>query len=360
VTYRLPAEWEPQDAVLIAWPHEDTDWGPVLARVEPAFAAMVREVSRRQHAVVLCRAPHDLYHRLAAWGANMDRVRLVAVPTNDTWARDFGPITLVSSSGARAKCLDFRFNGWGGKFDATLDDAANARLWTRWGLGSAELSRSKLILEGGSVESNGCGVVLTTAACLLAPGRNEGATEESLTRELASQLCASQIVWLRNGHLEGDDTDGHIDTLARFVAPDAIAYVRCDDPTDSHFESFAAMEQELRGLRSVSGAPYRLFPLPWPKARYGEAGKRLPMSYANFLIINSAVLVPIYGDARDAEAVAAVAALFPDREAVAIDCSEIIEQSGAVHCLTMQIPAGVLFPAQPSRHDGPAAQSPHT
>lgn len=346
MTHRLPAEWETQDAVLLAWPHPHSDWWPDIDRVEPAFAAMARAVSRFQTALVLVPSVEWGRERLALHGlVPSDRLRLVPVATNDTWARDFGPTGLVvdrlAGDGARARLVDFVFNGWGGKFEATLDNGAT-RAAGALGLWSAEVSTTDWVLEGGSIDANGRGDLLTTTACLLAPGRNEGATRAELDQMLRERLFVDRVHWLQHGRLEGDDTDGHVDTLARFVDESTIAYVRCDDAGDTHFDSFQAMEAELRELRGANGAPFRLVPLPWPRARFDATGRRLPASYANFLVINGAVLVPTYDDPSDARAVQVVGSLFPGREAISIDCSAIIEQSGAVHCLTMQLPRGVV------------------
>jgi agmatine deiminase len=197
-------------------------------------------------------------------------------------------------------------------------------------------------LEGGSIESDGCGTLLTTSQCLLNPNRNPDLNSEQIEKELRDTLGCQRILWLHHGHLLGDDTDAHVDTLARLAPNDTILYVVCDDPRDEHYPALSRMAEELAAFRTEAGQPYRLLPLPWPAARFDDDGQRLPATYANFLIINGAVLVPTYDDPQDAQALITVGAAFPDREIIGIDCSAIILQHGSLHCLTMQLPQGVL------------------
>ncbi len=334
----LPAEWAPQVGVMLTWPHEDSDWRPFLAAVEPVFVRIAVEVARREDVVIACR-DEALATRvrglLTAAGAPIDRVRLHAVPTQDTWARDHGPITILRKGWPLL--LDFGFNGWGGKFAADQDDQISRRLHARGAFDQAAIARIDLVLEGGSVESDGLGTLLTTRQCLLSATRS-GLSEAELTAQLQALFGLERVLWLGHGHLEGDDTDGHIDTLARFTDPGTIAYQSCEDREDPHFAGLQAMAQELAAMRTLAGEPYRLVALPWPRARHSAEGERLPASYANFLIINDAVLVPTYDDPADAPALAALAACFPDREIVGIDCLAVIEQYGSLHCLTMQLP----------------------
>ena len=338
---RLPAEWEPQDGVLVAWPHENSDWHPWLAEVEPVFTEIVRQVSRFETALVV--VPEQERSRidglLAAAGTDMARVRLFAIDTNDTWARDFGPITIEVDG--RPCLLDFGFNGWGLKFAADRDNLITGRLHASGAFGATPRRVCGLILEGGSIESDGAGTVLTTAECLLNPNRNPHLTKDEIEAALAGTFGADRFLWLTHGWLAGDDTDSHIDTLARLCPDDTLAYVRCDDPDDEHYRELALMEDELRRLTTRAGRPYRLIPLPWPGAKV-DAGERLPATYANFLVVNGAVLVPTYRDPRDGEALAAVATAFPDREVVGIDCLPLILQHGSLHCVTMQLPKGTL------------------
>ena len=228
-----------------------------------------------------------------------------------------------------------------------LDNRINKQLQAQ-GLWKAPLDTVGLILEGGSIESDGNGTILTTAECLLNGNRNPHLAKTGLEAELNGFFGAGHFLWLENGYLAGDDTDSHVDTLARLCPDDTIAYVVCDDPADEHYPALGAMERELMAFRTVDGRPYRLIPLPWPEARYNEAGERLPATYANFLIINGAVLVPTYRDKSDAAALRAVADAFPGRKIIGIDCLPLILQHGSLHCVTMQLPKGVLGQGLPA------------
>ena len=337
---RLPAEWEPQDGVLLAWPHAGSDWRDSLAEVVPVFTRIAAAISRFERLIIVAPEIAPVREQLHAAGVDTAQAALFPMPTNDTWARDFGPVTVLESQGP--VLLDFGFNAWGLKFAADLDNQVTANLARLGAFGRCARHVPGLVLEGGSIESDGAGTVLTTASCLLNPNRNPHLDRQGIERALTSLLGASRLLWLENGHLAGDDTDAHIDTLARFCAEDAIAYVRCDDPDDEHFAAFAAMEAELRTFRTLAGRPYRLIPLPWPAACHGHDGRRLPATYANFLIINNAVLAPTYSIPQDAEALAVLAQAFPNREVISIDCRPLIAQHGSLHCVTMQIPQGVL------------------
>jgi agmatine/peptidylarginine deiminase len=337
---RFPAEWEPQSAVLLAWPHEGTDWAPRLAEVEATYVALVAAITRFQP-VVLCVAGAALCQRarrlLVDGGVPMQRVRMVEVEYDDTWLRDSGPITLCG--GDQALLLDFRFTGWGGKFEAGRDDRLVEALSEQKLFLNSSRQAIDFALEGGAIETDGQGSLLTTWRCLHErhPGRDR-ATLEGMLRE---HLRQRRVLWLEHGYLEGDDTDAHIDTLARFAAPDAIVYQGCDDPQDSHYAELQAMAAELAALRMVEGSPYRLFALPWPRPIL-DGDRRLAASYANFLIVNGAVLMPTYGDPADARAAQVLAAAFPQREVVGVPCRPLIWQNGSLHCLTMQLPQGVV------------------
>ncbi len=334
----LPAEWAPQVGVMLTWPHEDSDWRPFLAAVEPVFVRIAVEVARREDVVIACRdvaLAGRVRMLLRAAGVDLARVHLHAVPTQDTWARDHGPITIVRRDAPLL--LDFGFNGWGGKFAADQDDQISRRLHGLGAFEQAPIARIDLVLEGGSIETDGAGTLLTTRQCLLSATRS-GLSEAEITAQLTALFGLERVLWLGHGHLEGDDTDGHIDTLARFTDAGTIAYQGCGDPADPHFAGLQAMAGELVAMQTLDGTPYRLVPLPWPRARFSAEGERLPASYANFLIINDAVLVPTYDDPADARALAALADCFPGREVVGIDCLPVIEQYGSLHCLTMQLP----------------------
>ncbi len=339
-TVRFPAEWEPQSAVLIAWPHPETDWGPRLVDVEETYIALVVAITAFQDAVI-CVADDDLQTyaeaRLRSARVDMDRVRFVTVEYDDTWLRDSGPITLKTADGFLQ--LDFRFTGWGGKFEASRDDRLVEALTAQGVFANATREQIDFALEGGGIETDGAGTLLTTWKCL--HERHPDASREQLTAKLASWLRQDRVLWLDHGYLEGDDTDAHIDTLARFAAEDAIVYQGCDDVSDTHYPELQAMAGELAALRTRDGKPYRLFALPWAKPIFDD-GRRLAASYANFLIVNGAVLMPSYGDPADARAQEVMAEAFPGREIVPVPCRPLIWQNGSLHCITMQLPEGVL------------------
>jgi agmatine deiminase len=331
---RLPAEWEPQDAVLICWPHEKTDWAPILNAAEAVFMDIAETIARFEKLIVVVPSKECVRTKLSARGVNLKNVVLYEIESNDTWARDFGPITIYEEG--KPVLLDFTFTGWGGKFEAALDNQITEKLHKLGAFGKTPLRKVDLILEGGSIESDGAGTLLTTAECLLNPNRNKKLNKAQVEEMLTDELAVKSFQWLENGWLAGDDTDAHVDTLARLCPDNTIVYVQCDDPADEHFPALQAMENELK----QTGA--RLLPLPWPKAKFDADGERLPATYANFLIINGAVLVPTYNDAADSQALETVRDAFPDREIIGIDCSTLIIQHGSLHCVTMQIPKGSL------------------
>lgn len=339
-TYRFPAEWEPQSAILIAWPTADTDWAPRLGEVEDAYIQLVAGITRFQPAVIVV-ADDDVeayaQARLQSNRIDMDRVRFITAPYDDTWLRDSGPITL--RDGERFNLLDFRFTGWGGKYGASDDDQLIQRLQAQSLFGDAGRESIDFALEGGAIETDGNGTLLTTWNCL--HERHPDASREELTAKLSDWLKQDRVLWLDHGYLEGDDTDAHIDTLARLAPNDAIVFQACDDESDSHYAELKAMADDIAALRTREGKPYRLFPLPWAKPIL-DGERRLAASYANFLIVNGAVLMPSYGDPADPKAAAVLAEAFPGREIVQIDCRPIIWQNGSLHCLTMQLPAGLV------------------
>jgi agmatine/peptidylarginine deiminase len=338
---RLPAEWEPQAAVLIAWPHAGTDWAERLEQVETTYVALATAVTRFQSLIIVVADAALRAHvntKLQDSGADMARIRFVELPYDDTWLRDSGPITL-RSDGNRFQLTDFRFTGWGGKFGAEQDDALIAGLVQAGVFGSAEHKRIDWALEGGGIESDGAGTVLTTWRCLVQ--RHPEQSREEMSAILRDSLHAKRVLWLDYGYLEGDDTDAHIDTLARFAPDDRIVYQACDDVGDAHHAELKRMGEELAALRTPGGKPYALYPLPWAKPILDE-GRRLAASYANYLIVNGAVLVPAYGDAADDEAARIIGQAHPGRTVVQVPCRPLIWQNGSLHCITMQLPAGLL------------------
>lgn len=337
---RLPAEWEIQDGVLMAWPHEGTDWAYMLDDVRPVFVDIIRQITRFER--VLLTAPYaasaEAY--LKESGVDLTRVTICEVPNNDTWARDFGPITVIFND--KPVLMDFGFNGWGLKFPANLDNLISKQLKQAGAL-LPKLNTIGLIMEGGSLESDGLGTIMTTTECLMSPNRNPQLDLSEVEQALAATVGAKRILWLDHGFLAGDDTDSHIDTLARFCPDNTIVYQLCDHPLDEHFEQLKLMERQLQTFTAPDGSPYRLIALPWPKARFDEQAHRLPATYANFLIINGAVLVPTYRDPEnDNIALERIAQAFPGREIIGVDCLPLLEQHGSLHCVTMQLPQGVL------------------
>ena len=336
----FPAEWEPQSAVLVAWPHAGTDWAERLAGVEETYIALVAAITRFQN-VVICVADDDVETyaeiRLRSNRVDMERVRFATAPYDDTWLRDSGPITLIE--GGAFRLLDFRFTGWGGKFEAGDDDRLVERLDAGGLFRDARRTSIDFALEGGAIDTDGAGTLLTTWQCL--HERHPQASREELTEKLAGWLHQDRVLWLDHGYLEGDDTDAHVDTLARFAPNDAIVFQACDDEADSHFAELKAMGGEIAALRTQDGRPYTLFPLPWARPIL-DGQRRLAASYANFLIVNGAVLMPAYGDAADDAAAAVLADAFPEREIVQIPCRPLIWQNGSLHCLTMQLPRGLV------------------
>lgn len=342
MTFRLLPEWAPQCGVLLTWPAAHTDWLDILDEAEASYVEIACAIALRETCVIICvDAAHrdHILARLRLRAVNEANLRFVHAAYDDTWVRDYGPITV--SDGKSLQLRDFGFNGWGQKFSAVRDDAVSRKLAAD-GLFRAPLGTIDMFLEGGGIETDGRGSLLTTSACLLSKFRNPHLDRSATERELKRLLGMDRILWLEHGHLAGDDTDSHIDTLARFCDENTICYVACDDREDEHYEDLAAMEDELKALRNADGEPYELVPLPWPAGAYAPDGHRLPASYANFLIINGAVLVPTYRDNADPEVLARLARCFPDRQVIGIDCLPLIHQHGSLHCVTMQLPLGVL------------------
>ncbi len=339
----LPPEWAAQSGVMLTWPHRHGDWAPRLPQVEPVFVAIARHVARHEKVLIVCYDNAHCDHvtnLLVTDGVDMNRVVLRVAASNDTWARDHGPITVSCQD--EPLLLDFGFNGWGGKYGYDLDNRITRNLYDAETFGETPLQSMDMILEGGSIEVDGSGTLLTTEHCLLAPTRNPGLSRSEVEARLTELLGVKRVLWLQHGHLAGDDTDSHIDTLARFCDARTIAYVACDDPKDEHYADLKAMEDELKTFVAADSRPYRLVPLPWPSAIHDEDGRRLPATYANFLIVNGAVLAPTYRDPADRAALEALKTCFPDREIVGIDCLPLVYQYGSLHCVTMQLPEGVL------------------
>jgi agmatine deiminase len=338
----LPPEWAPQSGVMLTWPHNQY-WQPVLAGAEKTFAQIAATIARFESVVISCLdKEHATYIRklLKHQNADMDKINLYIVPSNDAWVRDHGPVTVLNGSDHKPILLDFIFNSWGNKYPCEQDNQLTQKLKIQQAFGDTSLEPIDFVLEGGSIER---GTLLTTSRCLLSPTRNPGLDKTQIAEKLETYLGIKKILWLEEGHLDGDDTDSHIDTLARFTDENTLCYIHCDDPEDSHYEDMTRMRQALEKFRSYQDKPYRLIPLPWPRAKFSAVdGRRLPATYANFLIINQAVLLPVYNDPADLAAISQMRKCFPEREIIAINCENLIENFGSLHCVTMQLPQGVI------------------
>jgi len=340
---RLIPEFAPQSGVMLTWPHPDSDWRDSLDVIEPVYLQMTRAISRNELVLVVCYDDKHVLHVSAALeqaGATSGSIRCVTARTNDTWIRDYGPLSVAGSDGTWL--LDFIFDGWGGKHESGYDNQVSQLLFDARVFTASGLVQHSLVLEGGAIDSDGLGTLLTTTRCLLESARNPGKDKAALEACFHEQLGIERTLWLDHGRLPGDDTDGHVDMLARFCTPHDIAYLQCTDSNDAYCEGLAAMEQQLQEFVAHDGTPYTLHPLPMPRAVCSDSGERLPASYANFLIINQAVLVPAYNDPADRQALDVLQRCFPEREIIAINCLPLIQQYGSLHCATMQLPAGVL------------------
>ncbi|MCD7710394.1 MAG: agmatine deiminase family protein [Porphyromonadaceae bacterium] len=338
--YTLPAEWYPQSGVQLTWPHAATDWRDYLDETEECFIAIAREIVGRE-ALLIVAPDAEAVRRKLAGRMSLDRVIFRNCPTNDTWARDHGGISLVQPGTGKTELLDFTFNGWGMKFAANLDNRITRRL-QETDTFRAKYRQQRFVLEGGSIDSDGQGTLLTTAECLLSANRNEPMSRREITQYLKKTLGMERVLWVEHGFLAGDDTDSHIDTLVRFCPDDTIVYVRCTDRNDLHYAALTEMEAQLRTFTTLQGRPYRLLPLPMAAPTYHD-GERLPATYANFLAVNGAILYPTYGTPTlDGAAAEVLQEAFPGYEIKGIDCRPLIRQHGSLHCVTMQYPEGVL------------------
>jgi agmatine/peptidylarginine deiminase len=340
---RLYAETHPQSGVLLTWPHDGTDWRDDLEAADAAYLDITGALAARECALLICRDPPHREHvarLIAQAGIDGHSIRFATAPTNDTWVRDYGPLGIDSDDGPFL--LDFTFDGWGNKYVSELDNRLSGILHAAGVFGETRLKSHPLVLEGGSIDVDGEGALLTTTRCLLDSGRNPGVDRHDLEHLFRELLGTDRVLWLEHGALEGDDTDGHVDMLARFCDTQTIVYTRSTDPAEPDYAGLAAMEAQLQTFRTRDGRPYRLIALPLPRPLYDADGRRLPASYANFLVINGAVLVPVYDDPADRTALERMARAFPDREIVAVNCLTLIRQNGSLHCATMQLPRGIL------------------
>ncbi len=336
----LPAEWFPQSGIQLTWPHANTDWGYMLEEVEECFVNIAREIAQRELLLIVTPHPEEVMIKISGQ-VNLDNVRFLECDTNDTWARDHGAITLINNR--IPMLLDFKFNGWGLKFAADKDNLITHKASEAEALNGTYVNCLNFVLEGGSIESDGQGTLLTTSECLLSPNRNGEMTKQEIESYLKTNLFLKQVLWLDHGYLAGDDTDSHIDTLARICPNDTIAYVSCSDEEDEHYTALKAMEEQLKCFRTPNNTPYRLLALPMADAIYDEENERLPATYANFLVINDAVLYPTYQQPHnDVMAKEVLEKAFPGYEIIGVDCCALIRQHGSLHCVTMQYPEGVI------------------
>ncbi len=336
----MPAEWEQQSAIQLTWPHSGTDWNEYLAEINETYAEMAEAITRYEKLIVVSPECESVMKFLAQRldTDRMKRITFHKCPTNDTWARDHGFITIKDKLNRKAKkLLDFQFNGWGRKFEASLDNKINHSLHAANVVDGDYSDNNDFVLEGGSIESDGKGTVLTTTCCLSAPNRNQPLTQNQIETELKKRLYAQRIIWIDHGRLTGDDTDGHIDTLVRMAPDETLIYVGCDNPQDEQYTELQFMEEQLKTLRTIEGKPYRLLRLPMPQAMFYDK-ERLPATYANFIVINNAVIYPTYNQPEnDTKAEETLKQAFPGREMIGIDSSIIVRQHGSLHCCSMQL-----------------------
>ena len=327
----MPPEWAKQRAILMAFPHKNSDWAEDLNSALSPFIRIAQAVAYAQAVYIIC----DDKKKISDMFCSTQNMSFIEIDTNDTWTRDYGYISVLDDEEVRL--LDFIFDGWGGKFEASLDNGLNKTLHKKGYLGTTPLESIDFVLEGGSIESDGEGTIMTTTACLCNPNRNGGLSKKAIEKKLEEYLGAKRVLWLDHGYLAGDDTDSHIDTLARFVSKDTIVYVSCEDKEDEHHAQLKKMEEELMRFKTIEGKAYNLVALPMASAKYDRNHNRLPATYANFLITNKALLYPTYSVKEDRMAHKIFKTLFKEKEIIPIECSKLIEQGGSLHCSTMQI-----------------------
>jgi agmatine deiminase len=332
--FAMPAEWAPHAAVWTAWPAGEKLWAGQLEPVREDFAGLIRALARFEPVQLLVRdrdTEQDARTRLQGFPVTFHRVAY-----DDVWLRDSGPIMVTQDD--RVALLDWKFNGWGQKYDAAADNVVPQRIARALGTTAESID---VVLEGGSIEVNGAGALLTTQQCLLSPKRNPALDEAAIENVLRECLGVDRVLWLDKG-LEGDHTDGHIDTITRFVDDRTIVTATCDDPADANSDTLRRNLERLREFRDMKGRPFRVVELPLPEHRADFADERLPLTYANFYIANGGVIVPAFGDPRDEQALAILRPLFPGREVVGVKARALMTGGGAFHCVTQQQPVGTL------------------
>ena len=320
---RIPAEWEAQEALIVVFPPKKSDWEHSLKEIHQTYLEFISQIARFQKCMVICEDKKTLATALPS----LQNIELIEMPTNDTWIRDFGGINVYKNG--KRQTYDFIFNAWGNKFEASMDNGITQRLFDE-GYLVGKLKTFDFVLEGGSIDSNGHGVMLSTAYCLFEENRNPELSKKKIKKTLMKLFGLKELIILKHGALMGDDTDSHIDTLARFIDKKTIAYVKCYDKKDEHYKELKKMEKELKKTG------FDLVPLPLPSAKYFN-NHRIPATYMNFVLINNAVLVPTYSDVYDEEVLKTFARHFPEREVVGIESSILIREHGSLHCASMNV-----------------------
>lgn len=338
---RFIAEWEPCECVMLTLPHKDTDWDYILPEALDQYRRLVEAMTNANiHVALLCNDSGEASRLMSK--CNKDYIRYIETDYNDTWIRDYGMLSVIRNG--RLRALDFGFNAWGLKFAADKDNLVNLSLENK-GCFHPHVYRNErdFILEGGSVESDGNGTIMTTSQCLLSQNRNGGKTKGEINEILHERLGADHVLWLDHGALIGDDTDSHIDTLARLAPNDTIVFTGTRNFDDPQFEELLAMRAQLTMLRTAEGNPYNLVELPLPAPVLDEDGNRLPATYSNYLVANENVFMPTYGQPDlDMLAMRTIKIAYPTHKVIGIDCVTLTKQHGSLHCATMQVPAGIL------------------
>ena len=327
----LIAEFEEQSFTQIIFPHAKTDWAEYLDEAEKTFINIINAIIKYQKCLVICA---DLENVKSRFKPNKN-LFFVEYETNDTWARDCSALSIKEND--EIKLLDFSFNAWGDKFESKKDNKMSQAIKNHY---SKKLWHVNFVLEGGAIESNGAGVILTTSTCQLNQNRNPNLNSIEITKKINETLGATEILYLEHGYLAGDDTDSHIDTLVRFIDEKTIMYVACEDKEDEHYKELKLMEKELQAIAIKHN--FSLIKLPLPHAIYKE-DERLPATYANFLFVNGAILVPTYGVSEDEKAIQIFKQTFKDKDIIPINCSTLIKQHGSLHCVTMNFASGITI-----------------
>lgn len=341
MSVRFLPEWEQQEAVVMALPDEHTDWAYMLEEVIRCYKEIAEEIiDSGEKLILLCRNKKFAAECMAE--LPQESIIYIEMPINDTWTRDYGFISVANNG--EIKLLDFGFNGWGLKFASNNDNLANLNLCKlKYISDDKYVNYRDFVLEGGSLETDGKGTLLTTTKCLCSDNRNGGKSKEEIEAILGKRLGINHFLWLDYGYLAGDDTDSHIDTLARLCPNDSILYVGCRDIDDEHFEELLKMKAQLMTFKTSEGNPYNLIELPMPDPIYDETGERIPATYANYLVLNDRVLLPTYNQPNnDILATNLLKVVYGDKEIIPIDCTALIKQHGSLHCSTMQVPKDAL------------------